>query len=157
MISNINQQTNPRKIKYLVVHTTATRQNADIESIRAHWRSLGWKSPGYHYIVDRNGKVIPIQPENLVSNGVAGYNSNSIHISYIGGIDSAGKPLDNRTPHQKNALAVSLRILKQKYPDAIIKGHRDFSPDKNGNGKVDSWEYIKACPCFNAMVEYKDI
>ena len=36
-------------------------------------------------------------------------------------------------------------------------GHRDISPDKNGNGKIDTWEYIKACPCFNAMEEYKDL
>ena len=40
------------------------------------------------------------------------------------------------------------------WPRAKICGHRDFSPDKNGNGVIDPWEYIKACPCFDARHEY---
>lgn len=157
MISNINHKTNPRKIKYLVVHCTAGNQNESIEDLLKGFKLRGWKNPGYHYVVQADGIVVPIFPENLVANGVAGHNANSIHISYLGGIDKTGKPVDNRTPHQKNALAVSLKILKSKYPDAVIKGHRDFSVDKNGNGIIDKWEYIKMCPCFDAMVEYKDI
>jgi N-acetyl-anhydromuramyl-L-alanine amidase AmpD len=44
-----------------------------------------------------------------------------------------------------------LLTLLKKYPAAKIQGHRDFSPDKNRNGKVDPWERIKECPCFDAI------
>jgi N-acetylmuramoyl-L-alanine amidase len=40
--------------------------------------------------------------------------------------------------------------LSKKYPDAAILGHRDFSPDKNGNGIIEYFEWIKSCPSFDA-------
>ncbi|CDC98944.1 n-acetylmuramoyl-L-alanine amidase [Prevotella sp. CAG:474] len=66
-------------------------------------------------------------------------------------------PVDNRTVEQKSSLRKLLKLLRKKYPEAIIQGHRDFSPDLNGNGRVDPAERIKVCPCFDAKVEYKDI
>ena len=65
--------------------------------------------------------------------------------------------LDNRTEEQKKSLVQLIGMLKKKYPGAQVQGHRDFSPDKNGNGKVDVWERIKECPCFDAKDEYEDI
>ena len=61
------------------------------------------------------------------------------------------------TPLQRRALYALLRALKADYPDAAIKGHRDLSPDVNGNGRVDKWERTKECPCFDAMEEYEDL
>ncbi|MCH5690064.1 N-acetylmuramoyl-L-alanine amidase [Niabella sp. W65] len=91
-----------RQIKYIVIHCTATPQTTTVKSIQNYWRNnLGWKMPGYHYIVNPNGTVISLLPIDQVSNGVAGYNSNSIHISYIGGVGAGGVPVDNRTDWQK--------------------------------------------------------
>ena len=95
--------------------------------------------------------------EQFISNGVQGYNSNSINVAYMGGIDATGKAVDNRTEAQKASLVKLLKELRGRYPNAQILGHRDISPDKNGNGKVDSWERIKECPCFDAIIEYKNI
>ena len=96
--------------------------------------------------------------EDKISNGVAGYNSTAINISWVGGITKNNhRGVDNRTPEQKAALLKLLQDLRVKYPKAYIMGHRDVSPDKNNNGKIDTWEYIKACPCFNAMEEYADL
>ena len=36
-----------------------------------------------------------------------------------------------------------------------IKGHRDYSKDLNKNGKIESFEYIKTCPCFEVKDEFK--
>jgi len=36
-------------------------------------------------------------------------------------------------------------------------GHRDTSPDLNKDGKISSSEYIKSCPCFDAIPEYKNL
>jgi N-acetylmuramoyl-L-alanine amidase len=29
-----------------------------------------------------------------------------------------------------------------------VCGHRDLSPDLNGDGEIEPEEWIKACPCF---------
>ena len=135
-----------RNIKYLVVHCTATPQSTTIQQIENYWKNvLNWKNKGYHFIIEPNGKINNITPIESVANGVKNHNHNSIHISYIGGIDRNSKPLDNRTPDQKSSLAHILRQLLGKFPDATILGHRDFKG-------VD-----KACPCFNAITEYHDI
>lgn len=146
-----------RKIERIFVHCTAGSQKQTIEDLRTEFKRKGWKNPGYHYVVMPNGRIECMLPEDGISNGVQGYNSTSINVAYIGGIDEKGKGIDNRTDAQKNSLKKILSELKQKYPDAKIMGHRDISPDKNGNGVVDPWERIKECPCFNAKDEYKDL
>lgn len=139
-----------REIKYIVVHCTATPPDAKIENICRYWKQhLGWKNPGYHYIIERSGEIVPITGEENIANGVAGHNRYSIHISYIGGVDKNGKPLDNRTEEQMQALYNKLLQLSEKYPDATIVGHRDFSPDKDHSGRIEFYEWIKACPCFD--------
>ncbi len=139
-----------RIIKYLVVHCTATPVTTTIESIKRYWKDvLKWKNYGYHYIIRRDGEIVLITPEENIANGVAGNNRHSIHISYIGGIDANGKVLDNRTEQQKESMYNKLLELAKKYPDAIIRGHRDFSPDKNKNGIIESFEWIKGCPSFD--------
>ncbi|AGO47823.1 N-acetylmuramyl-L-alanine amidase [Cellulophaga phage phi46:1] len=116
-----------RTIKYIVLHCTATVQHAKVENIIKYWRNvLKWKSNGYHFIIESSGKVHNITPIENVANGVAGYNSASIHISYIGGIDKNGKALDNRTPEQIEAQKQLIRTLTKQFPNAEIKGHRDF-------------------------------
>lgn len=135
-----------RQINYLVVHCTATPQNTKIESIKNYWKNvLKWKGTGYHFIIEANGKIHNITPVELIANGVSGYNSNSIHISYIGGVDNKNNPVDNRTLAQKQSLIYQLQWLKRMFPKAKIQGHRDFPNVK------------KACPCFNAITEYEDI
>lgn len=134
-----------REIKYIVLHCTATNQKATIQGIQNYWKSLGWKNPGYHYIISPNGLVTSLQPISMPSNGVAGYNAHSIHISYIGGIDASGNPLDNRTNEQRLEMLRLVTELKQQFPNAEIKGHRDFP------------NVQKACPSFEVKGWLKEI
>ena len=147
-----------RTINRIFVHCTASSLNASVQSILAEFRRKGWRYPGYHYLIDKEGKTTQILHEDYVSNGVKGYNSTSINIAWIGGIDKQHpNGIDNRTDAQKAELRRVLTELHKKYPNAKIMGHRDISPDKNHNGKIDPSEFIKLCPCFSAMTEYKDI
>ena len=143
-----------RNIKYIAVHCTASSQSWGKMELEQEFKRKGWKNPGYHFVVLKDGRIIQMLEEEKVSNGVKGFNSVSINVAYVGGIDGNGKAVDNRTQEQKYSLRSLLRILKQKYPKAVIQGHRDFSPDKNGDGKISQNEYIKMCPCFNAKDEY---
>lgn len=143
-----------RDIKYIAVHCTASSQSWGKMELEMEFKRKGWKNPGYHFVVLKDGRIIQMLEEEKVSNGVKGFNSVSINVAYVGGIDGNGKATDNRTQEQKYSLRSLLRILKQKYPKAVIQGHRDFSPDKNGDGKISPNEFIKMCPCFNAKDEY---
>lgn len=139
------------------MHCTAGNQKQVVADLMAEFKTKGWKSPGYHYVVLANGEIEQLCPKDKVANGVQGYNSTSVHVAYVGGIDAKGKAMDNRTTEQKEALKRILSHLKAEFPNAKILGHRDISPDKNKNGKVDMWERIKECPCFDAINEYKDL
>ena len=83
-----------------------------------------------------------------------GFNAHSIGIAYEGGLNEEGIPTDTRTTQQKQALTTLLSQLLHQYPAAHICGHRDLSPDTNGNGIIEPAEYIKMCPCFDAIPEY---
>lgn len=84
-----------------------------------------------------------------VTNGAAGFNSVSRHIVYAGGVAKDGKtPQDTRTPAQRSAMAEYVQDFHRRHPDVKIIGHRDLSPDRNGNGKVEPKEWTKACPSF---------
>lgn len=146
-----------RTIERIFVHCTAGSQKTTVEDLKREFKAKGWKNPGYHYVVMPSGRVENLLSEENVSNGVQGYNSTSINVVYIGGIDGNGKAVDNRTEEQKKSLISLLKSLRERYPKARIMGHRDISPDKNGNGIIDPWERIKECPCFDAITEYKDI
>ena len=135
-----------RQILYIAVHCSATPQTTTIASIQNYWRNtLKWRSMGYHVCIEANGKINRLAPDEAICNGVAGFNSVSLHVSYIGGVDAKGKAIDNRTPQQKAALLQVVTEWKRLYPNAIIQGHHDFPRVK------------KACPSFNAKAEYKDI
>ena len=146
-----------RKIERIFVHCTASSQAWGVGELSAEFKRKGWKNPGYHYVVTSDGRIHQMLDDSKVSNGVKGYNSTSVNVAYVGGIDAKGKAVDNRTAAQKKALVDLLKILRKRYPKAKILGHRDISPDQNGNGIVDQWERIKECPCFDAITEYKDI
>ena len=149
-----------RGISRLFVHCTAGWPNESNEALFKGFKDRGWKNPGYHVTVDADGTAWLLQPVDLVANGVAGYNSNSLHISYKGGIVKAIKRLaasDTRTEAQKETLLLILKHWKKQYPKAHILGHRDISPDTNLNGKIDFWERIKECPCFDAIPEYAKV
>ena len=135
-----------RDIKYIVIHCTSTQPRASIKAIQNYWaENLKWKSPGYHYLIEATGYEHDLLSEDKIANGVKGYNAVSIHVSYVGGIDKAGKPLDTRTKEQKEALKSRIHALKTRYPNAIVQGHRDFPNVK------------KACPSFDAKAEYAHI
>lgn len=131
-----------RKIDYIVIHCTATIAGRDFDSraIANWWSSRGWNNPGYHYIIHLDGFIRPLLSHEGIANGIKGYNKQSIHISYIGGLDENCHPTDTRTPQQKESIHHLVNVLKRIYPSAEIIGHNDLAN--------------KFCPCFDAKKEY---
>lgn len=143
-----------QKIEYLIIHCTASQVYHDKSK---QWyldffkNERKWNRPGYHMIIASDGRIDTlvninndeyIQFNELV-NGVAGYNSKSIHVSYQGGIDKKGYPKDTRTIEQKQKLEEIIKNIKLKYPWIKIRGHNNFAN--------------KACPSFDVIKEYSFI
>lgn len=147
------------KTDFIVVHCTATPEGkpfnrADIDKMH---RQRGFVMIGYHYLILLDGTVEIGRPADTVGAHVSGINSVSVGISYVGGVTAENKAKDTRTPAQKAAMIGLLKMLRKAYPNAVIKGHRDFSKDLNRNGVIDPHERMKECPCFGAIEEYAGI
>lgn len=152
--SNVTPKDYGRKINEIVIHCTASSQNVKAQDILDYFKNVKkWKAPGYHYIIEPDGTTVNTWPLGKVSNGVKGHNSNTVHIAYIGGREN-----DNRTPQQKKAMRNLVIRLRQPHElgKIPVKGHRDYSPDLNNNGVIESFEWIKRCPSFEVSDWLKD-
>ncbi len=156
-----------RMIKEIIVHCTATLEgkNVTVEQIRTdHMRNRGFSDIGYHYVIYRDGSIHNGRDVEKAGAHCTGHNTYSIGVAYVGGVENKpGVPYtkqrgkDTRTLAQKAALLSLLIDLRKLYPHAKIIGHRDTSPDKNGNGTVEPCEWIKECPSFDAKTEYRNV
>lgn len=134
-----------RSINLIIVHCSATKEGIDYTTadIKRWHLARGFSDIGYHYVVYRDGSIHNGRDVNISGAHCTGYNSHSIGICYIGGLDSKGNKKDTRTDAQKSAILNLLKTLKGLYPNATIHGHNEYAN--------------KACPCFDAYKEYKNI
>jgi N-acetylmuramoyl-L-alanine amidase len=105
------------------------------------YKARGFKTIGYHFVIYRDGSIHKGRPVSEEGAHCVGHNANRIGVCYIGGLAADGKtPKDTRTDAQKLSLHNLLSQLKKSYPNAAIRGHRDFA--------------AKACPSLDATKEY---
>lgn len=140
-----------RRTDYIVVHCSATKVSSDIgvDEIRDWHTRKGWSDIGYHAVIRRNGVVEFGRHFDQPGAHVAGQNYRSVGICLVGGLDERGKPEDNFSASQKNALRQLIAVLSYAYTGAEILGHRDLSPDLDGDGIISRNEWVKDCPCFD--------
>ena len=148
-----------REINLIVIHCSGTRTDKpfterDLE--RSH-RLRGFNGTGYHYYIRRDGSIKSTRPLDKVGAHAKGYNAHSIGICYDGGLNALGKPADTRTEWQRHSLRVLLLTLLRDYPGCRIVGHRNLSPDLDGDGVIESHEWLKSCPSFDAGKEYSSL
>ena len=135
-----------RNINKIIVHCSATPEgrNFTIKQIDAWHRQRGFNGIGYHFVIYLDGSVHVGRPLHKSGAHCKGQNKNSIGICYIGGCEAhTQKPKDTRTDTQKASLVKLITELRQQFPNASVHGHREFAN--------------KACPCFDAKKEYKDL
>lgn len=148
------------KLKYLVLHCTATPEGREVSSndIRA-WHTnpvskggRGWKQVGYTDLIHLNGEVERLVDNNEdanvdpweITNGAKGYNSISRHVVYVGGVVADGKTTkDTRTKAQKAAMEAYVKEFHKRHPNVRIIGHREVA--------------AKDCPSFDVQVWLKEI
>lgn len=145
-----------RCIDLIVVHCTASRCNHRLapDELEAEHRRRFSGGCGYHFYITREGIIFPMRRLDRVGAHVRGFNAHSIGIAYEGGLTPDGIAADTRTAEQRESLRFLIRQLLVVYPKSTVCGHRDLSPDLNGNGIIEPREWIKQCPCFDAALEY---
>ena len=151
-----------RTITLIIIHCSAVRPNqtSSAKKIDEWHKDRGFKCIGYHYVIRRDGTIELGRPEWMVGAHchVAGQNHNkySIGICYEGGLDIRGQPADTRTAEQKQTMRRLLEELHERYPRAMIVGHRDLIATPRSDLQVRK-SSGKDCPCFDAVHEYADL
>ena len=140
-----------RNIDSIIVHCSATKAGQDFTAadIDCWHRERGFNGIGYHYVIRLDGKLEKGRDVSLAGAHCRGWNERSVGICYIGGLDENGRPADTRTNAQKRVLYQIIMDLQREYNILQVLGHRDTSPDLNGDGVIEPYEYVKACPCFD--------
>jgi N-acetylmuramoyl-L-alanine amidase len=138
------------KFKYLILHCTATPEGRFITAQNVKdWHTKpkpygnGWHQVGYSDLILLDGSrhqfVKHDQDTEIdafeITNGVAGINSISRHLCYVGGMDKSFKnPKDTRTDVQLETMIDIIEEVLDYAPDVLIAGHNQFDN--------------KACPSF---------
>lgn len=139
-------------LKFLVIHCTATPEGREVTSDEIRrWHTdpvcmggRGWSQVGYTDMIHLDGRVERLVENNEdayvdgweITNGAKGYNAESRHIVYVGGLASdARTPKDTRTPAQKKSLEKYVRQFHSRHPKVKIIGHNEVA--------------AKACPSFD--------
>lgn len=146
----INQGRARYPVHEAVIHCSATRPNwmaaqrfADkvAEIRRWHVQERGWRAIGYHWLIDRDGKVAAGRAETEVGAGVAGHNRGVIHICLLGGHGSSADDWfsDNFTPEQNVALRLLLSQIGQRTDLRRITGHNDHANKACPGFRVETW------------------
>jgi N-acetyl-anhydromuramyl-L-alanine amidase AmpD len=121
-------------------------------------------SIGYHYVIDLDGAVLTGRHLDEAGAHAAQFNAKSVGICLVGGAERSGrytraqwdalsKLVGNLTESLRIPLNPAVRVPKAGLLgyDVMggICGHRDLSPDKNGNRLVEPFEWLKTCPGFD--------
>jgi len=149
----------PLDITRIVVHCSATKAEQDIgmHEINEWHKNKGWSMIGYHSVIKRNGTVEGGRPLNKTGAHVKGHNHYTLGVCMVGGLDKDGNPENNFTDEQFLALGSLIKNWKMTFPSITdVCGHRDLSPDIDGDGEIEKWEWLKDCPCFDVYEWMKD-
>lgn len=163
-----------RLITDIVIHVSATPNGKDFDAadIDAMHKIRGFKRDrqavrnfnsllghiGYHFVITIGGKTETGRHIEEIGAHVQGNNSKSIGVCIIG--------MDKFTMAQWETLSSCIlglvtrisgqQILSVNHCLTVLKeigiklaGHRDYSPDLNGDGVISRNEWIKDCPNFS--------
>jgi len=109
-----------------VTFTTATAAYDRIENIRQiHTRDRGWADIGYHYIIDRAGRVIEGRPIRYQGAHVSNNNPHNLGILVLGNFEKQ-KP----SSAQVQSLGKFTRLMMKTHrvPASAVRTHREINP-----------------------------
>lgn len=132
-----------RRIRLIVIHCSASQDGRakSMERLVEEHKARGFRTIGYHYIIEPSGLRLVGRLESEIGAHVEGHNAESIGVCVIG--------TKKFTRPAWLKLRDTVRELQIKYPKAVVCGHRDLSPDLDKDGKIEPNEWTKLCPSFD--------
>lgn len=163
-----------RTIDRIVIHCAATPnfQPCSIEQIDAMHKERGFhrtaegraagqshlEAVGYHFFINLAGEAKRGRTLDEIGAHAKGYNRHSIGICMAGTDDFTAPQwwtLRGLIIHLVGLITrtniTDMGHFRQVVRDhgLHIEGHRDLSPDLNGDGVVEEFEWLKTCPGFD--------
>jgi N-acetylmuramoyl-L-alanine amidase len=163
-----------RTINAIVIHCAATPNGKDfkIAQLDDMHKQRGFKrdsqalrnfnptlkSIGYHFVIEVDGSVRTGRGIEEIGAHVQGSNAKSIGICMVGTDQfttaqwqSLRECMINLASKILGRTIMTADSMLQSFKDSgiSIKGHRDHSPDLNGDGIIQRTEWIKTCPGFD--------
>lgn len=92
---------------------------------------MGLMSIGYHFIVERDGNVVPCREQEKIGSHTPGCNMDSIGICWVGGRDGDGDAEDNMTTMQRRSLLALCSALIDTYGPLRVIGHSELQRFRN--------------------------
>lgn len=133
----------PAKTRYLTIHCAATPEGRDVKAATvSQWDIAKFGQVSYHHVIELDGTTVRTLRDDQRGAHTGGANTGNIGVCYIGGVDRQNKhPKDTRTEAQKAALRVIVAEYKARFPNIVVRGHRD-------------WPGVaKACPSFDVATQ----
>lgn len=130
---------NPANIRYLTIHCAATPEGRDVKAATiSAWDVAKFGQTSYHHVVEIDGTAVRTLTDSQRGAHTGGANTGNIGVCYVGGMDAMMKAAkDTRTPAQKIALRRIVADYRKRFPDIVVRGHRDWPGVK------------KDCPSFD--------
>lgn len=148
-------------IAYCTTHCSATSPGKiyTLADLKRDHKARGFRTVGYHWYITRGGVRHKGREEHEIGAHVKGHNTGNIGICLEGGVDSSGKPENNFTEAQWDEWILLVKEIQGRHKLALdkFKGHRDWSPDINGDGKITSIDWLKSCPCFDVQTRLMEM
>lgn len=149
----IHQGTARYPVDEIVLHCSDTRPdwmsahsfNERYRELRRwHMQDRGWSDIGYHWVIDRDGELMPGRAETTIGAGVLGHNRGVIHICLLGGYGSAETDqfAEHFTADQGLRLRDLIADVQSRTRIIRISGHNEWA--------------AKACPGFHVPAWLKE-
>lgn len=150
----------PKKLKYLIIHCTATIEGLNVTAQQIydyHTKVKKWKRVGYMALILLDGLIHFFTKDDgdqwvdneEITYGATGLNDIAHHICYVGGIDKDMKPKDTRTQAQEMAMIKFIFEYLSRHPDVKIAGHYHFAPKACPSFDVEAWLELIGVPETN--------
>jgi len=99
--------------------------NEAMESARSQLKTAGGANIAVQFLVDKNGDIYRLMPENHIGRHVIGLNRHAI------GIENVGKNEQSLTAAQVEANALIVRRMSAKFPIKYLIGHSEYREFEN--------------------------
>lgn len=153
----------PNGSKQTVVDIDAGHALRGFKRDRQAVRSFNQNLPyiGYHFFISTDGVLHTGRGIEEVGAHVQGSNEHSIGVCMAGtdefspaqwvALRNCMIALANRISGRKDGVLLSASAAIHAFKDMgiSVKGHRDYSPDLNGDGVIQRTEWLKICPGFS--------